>query len=87
MPCPYAYILGIPGQGVHAKRIWGLSFNDILATIIVAVLTSLLFKVPILSSLIGWFVAGEILHYLFGVNTAFLKMIGITPCPQLVTTT
>jgi hypothetical protein len=82
MPCPYAHILGIPGEGVHAKRIFGLAFNDMLATIIAALLTSLLFKVPILSSLLWWFVAGEVLHYIFGVNTAFLKMIGVTACAQ-----
>jgi len=28
---------------------------------------------------LGWFVAGEVLHYAFGVDTAFLKMIGIRP--------
>ena len=82
MPCPYAHILGVPGEGVHAKRIFGLAFNDMLATIIAALLTSVLFKVPILSSLLWWFVAGEVLHYVFGVNTAFLKMIGVTACTQ-----
>jgi hypothetical protein len=82
MPCPYAHILGVPGEGVHAKRIFGLAFNDMLATIIAALLTSFLFKVPILSSLLWWFVAGEVLHYIFGVNTAFLKMIGVSACAQ-----
>jgi hypothetical protein len=80
MPCPYAHALGIPGEGVHAQRFMGLALNDTIATIVVALLTAWLFNVSFLYSLIGWFVAGEVLHYAFGVNTAFLKMIGITPC-------
>ena len=80
MPCPYANILGIPGEGVHAQRFMGLALNDMLATIVAAVITSWLFKVSLLYSLIGWFVAGEVLHYVFGVNTAFLKILGIQAC-------
>lgn len=81
MSCPYANILGIPGQGVHAQRFLGLALNDTIATLVAALLTKWLFDIPLLYSILGWFVAGEILHYLFGVNTAFLKMIGIKACP------
>lgn len=80
MSCPYANILGIPEQGIHAKRFMGIALNDTLMTIVAALLTSLIFRISILYSMIGWFLGGEILHYLFGVNTAFLKMLGITPC-------
>lgn len=79
MPCPYANALGVPGEGVHAKRIFGLAFNDIVATIIGAIIFSLLFNVSLWKSLVFWFVIGEILHYGFGTQTAFLKMIGLTP--------
>ena len=79
MSCPYSNILGIPGQGVHAPRFLGLALNDMLATLVVALLTSLFFQVPILYSIAAWFVAGEVLHYAFGVDSAFLKMIGIKP--------
>jgi hypothetical protein len=82
MPCPYSTLLGIPGQGVHAARIFGIALNDTLMTIIAAALTAFFFKIHIATSLIIWFVAGEVLHYIFGVNTAFLKMIGIIPCPD-----
>jgi hypothetical protein len=81
MACPYSTLLGIPGQGVHAARFLGLALNDTLMTLIAAALTSFFFKIHILTSLVAWFIAGEVLHYIFGVNTAFLKMIGITPCP------
>lgn len=82
MPCPYSTLLGIPGQGIHAARIFGLALNDTLMTIAAAVLTSFLFNVNLLYSILAWFIIGEILHYIFGVNTAFLAMIGITPCPD-----
>ena len=75
--CPYKYVIGIPEKGVHAVRIAGLALNDILMTIIGAVLTSYAFKIDIGISLFSWFVVGELLHYGFGVETAFLKMIGV----------
>ena len=78
MPCPYSQILGIPKQGVHSKRIFGLSLNDIIATIIAATITSYFMKVNFIYSLITWFIAGEILHYIFGVQSEFLTRVGIT---------
>ena len=80
MSCPYANALGVPGEGVHAQRFLGVALNDTIATLVAALLTSWLFNISLLYSIVGWFVAGEVLHYVFGVNTAFLKMIGITPC-------
>jgi hypothetical protein len=65
---------------VHAQRFMGLALNVMIATLVAAILTAMIFKISFLYSVIGWFVAGEILHYAFGVNTAFLKMLGITPC-------
>ena len=79
--CPYAHVLGVPGQGVHASRIFGLSINDILATIVLAAITSYFFKVSFLFILLFWFIVGELLHYLFGTQTAFLTMLGIKSCP------
>jgi hypothetical protein len=79
MSCPYKYALGIPGQGVHAARILGLSLNDILATFVVAALTAWLTQTSYVSNLVIWFIGGEILHYIFGTPTAFLKMIGLEP--------
>jgi hypothetical protein len=82
MSCPYANILGVPGEGVHAQRFMGLALNDTIATIIAAILTTLIFKIHIVYSLLGWFIGGELLHYAFGVNTAFLRMISITACDK-----
>jgi hypothetical protein len=79
MPCPYANALGVPGQGVHSTRIFGLALNDILMTIIGGILIAFVFDVNVWKSLLGLFVLGEVLHYVFGTRTAFLTMIGITP--------
>ena len=79
MSCPYANALGTPGEGVHAQRFLGLALNDTIATLVAALLTKWFFDVPLLYSIFGWFVAGEVLHYAFGVDTAFLKMIGVKP--------
>ena len=77
--CPYANILGTPGQGIHANRIMGLSLNDILLTIIGAAITSYFAQIHFWFSLTVWFITGEVLHYVFGTDTAFLRMIGLTP--------
>jgi hypothetical protein len=79
MPCPYANVLGVPGEGVHAARIFGIAQNDLIMTIIAAIITAYALNISFLLSFTTWFVAGEVLHYLFGTNTAFLKMIGASP--------
>lgn len=76
--CPYKYALGVPGEGVHARRIFGLAMNDIIGTILIAVITSWISGVGFFYSFAIWFILGEILHYIFGTPTAFLKMIGMT---------
>ena len=77
MSCPYATALGERGKGFHSTRFMGLALNDILGTIGLALITTFLFKIPFWQSLIVWFVAGEILHYVYGVNSAFLELLGI----------
>ena len=79
MPCPYANALGVPGQGIHAKRIFGLALNDIILTIILAIVTSYIMNLSFPETLLSWFILGEILHYWFGTKTAFLRMIGLEP--------
>jgi hypothetical protein len=49
-------------------------------TIVAAIITAYLFNISFLVSFAAWFITGEILHYLFGTNTAFLRMIGVTAC-------
>ena len=77
MGCPYANSLGEPGKGIHAARFMGFALNDTLMTIGAALITSFLFNIVWWKSLIAWFVAGEVLHYVYGVNSTFIKMLGL----------
>jgi hypothetical protein len=77
MPCPYANLFGVPGQGVHATRIFGIAFVDLFLTLLLAILTAWATKTSILSNFIFWFIVGELLHYAAGTQTAFLTLIGI----------
>ena len=79
MPCPFANILGEPNTGVHSIRIFGLAFVDLFLTIIGAFIIAKAYKIDFWKSLVGLFVLGEILHYVFGTKTAFLENIGLTP--------
>ena len=79
MSCPYAHALGVPGQGVHAQRFLGIALNDTLMTIAGGILIAFIFDIAIWKAVLGFFVLGEILHYVFGTQTAFLKMIGMSP--------
>jgi hypothetical protein len=80
MSCPYKFILGVPEQGFHKERFLGLARNDTIGTVFLALISVWIFKINIWTSLIIWFVGGEILHYMFGVQTAFLTLIGVTAC-------
>ncbi len=53
MSCPYANALGEPGTGFHSWRIGGIAAGDTIATIIVAIITSYLWRISIWVSLAG----------------------------------
>jgi len=82
MPCPYADVLGVPGQGFHAQRIGGYALMIFYGTIGLAMLTAYLTKTSFLISLGGWFIGGEVLHYMFGTQTALMRDLGISPCHE-----
>lgn len=79
MSCPYKYALGIPNEGVHSRRIFGFALNDTIATFVVAALTSWISETSYVKNLLAWFILGEVLHYMFGTPTEFLKRIGLEP--------
>jgi len=66
---------------VHAWRVGGLAFNDTWMTVVAAALIAYFYEYSFWMTLVGLFVLGEVLHYLFGVQTAFLTMIGVEACP------
>ena len=69
------HTFGEPGTGFHATRIMGYALYDILGTIAVALLFSYFTNISVLYSIIGWFVAGEVLHWYYGVETTFMKLV------------
>ena len=75
--CPYRYLFGKPGEGPHSYRFMGLAVVDTLLTLLGALLITYATGYPILLTFIAFFVLGEILHYAFGTQTAFLTMIGV----------
>jgi hypothetical protein len=80
MSCPYKFLLGIPGKGFHSKRFMGLALYDTLGTFIIAVVIAFVFKFSVWKTVLFLFVLGELLHYLFGTQTAFLTLIGVRAC-------
>jgi len=73
--CPYKYILGIPGQGIHQYRLFGFAIVDTLSTIVGAFILSYIFKWSFWITLITFFILGEFLHYIFCVPTTFMKLL------------
>ena len=80
MNCPYRFIFGVPEKGFHSTRFFGFALNDTLGTIVLAFIVTYIYEVSLWKSLVGMFVLGEVLHYLFGAQTAFLTAIGIKAC-------
>ena len=78
MPCPYANVLGVAKEGFHAQRIGGFALNDILGTLALAGITSQVARVDFFRATIAWFVAAEVIHFAFGVRTAFLEHLNLT---------
>ena len=65
--CRYKDILGVPGEGVHSLRVFGLAIVDVLATIAVAYVM----KIPVWLA----FFLGIILHRMFCVRTTIDKLL------------
>jgi len=74
----YRNIFGKPGKGIHSIRFAGTAIVDYLLTILVAILTTFITKIPLELTTIGWFIMGIVSHILFGVQTKTLKYLSIT---------
>ncbi len=73
--CQYKNIFGAPNEGVHSHRFAGFAIVDIVATILLAMIISKYAKSNFLKTLLIIFIIAQIFHYLFCVETAFLKLI------------
>ena len=73
--CKYKNLLGVPGTGIHAFKIYGISVWDTIMTIVGAFFIAWFANWSYLYTLIGLFIAGIILHRLFCVRTTVDKII------------
>ena len=73
--CPYKNMFGVPGQGVHSYRIFNIAVVDVLATLVLAFIISLLFNVSFFYTSIVLFALGILFHRLFCVRTTIDKLL------------
>jgi hypothetical protein len=73
--CKYQNSLGIPNQGVHSYRLFGVAIVDVVFTIIGAMIISYFSKRSFVYTLIFLFLLGIILHRLFCVRTTIDKLL------------
>ena len=69
----YKDIFGKPGEGVHQYKFMGTSMFDFVASILGAALITYFTKIPLVITTIGVLLVGILLHYIFGVDTSFVK--------------
>ena len=73
--CKYKNALGVPNQGVHSYRLFGVAIADVIMTLLAAFLISYFLKYNLLYTIISLFVLGVILHKLFCVRTTVDKIL------------
>jgi len=67
--CPYKYIFGVPGTGIHKYRFLGTAIVDYIGTIILAIIVTKFTGIPLVVTTICAFLLGILLHYLFCMKT------------------
>jgi len=77
MPCPYSDLFGAPRTGAHSMRIGGLAAVDTMITLVAAFGVVWALKISFWVALLFILVLGEVLHYVFGTQTALLTALGI----------
>jgi hypothetical protein len=68
-------IFGKPGEGIHTERIGKFASVDLFLTIIVSILITIFLNKSFIYIFGILFIGGQILHLVFGVETAFIKML------------
>lgn len=65
--CKFQNALGKPGNGFHKARVYGTNTAlwDFIGTMFLAWLTSVAFGVRLSVTIIGWFAAAELMHWIF----------------------
>ncbi len=65
----YKDVFGLPGEGFHKSRIFGLAFNDLVGTFLLAYIVAACWNLNYGTTLFSIFITGELLHIIFGVET------------------
>jgi hypothetical protein len=68
---------GKPGEGFH-KHVFGVPIFDVLGTVAVGYFIAKTFDLDPTNTIITTFIVGEAAHYYFGVDTVFIKAIGLS---------
>jgi len=71
--CKYKDMLGVPNQGIHSYRLFGVAIADVLMTIVGAYIIHRVFRVKFITTLIVLFLLGIFLHRIFCVRTTVDK--------------
>ena len=73
--CQYKSILGDPGTGFHSTRIMSFALWDIVGTIVMSWVLSKYSKMSFVKSTVVMFAVAVLLHWLFCVDTTFMKFL------------
>ena len=73
--CKYKNMFGDVNKGIHKYKLFGISIVDVLLTIGLAYIISIIFNWNYWYILLGLFILGIILHRLFCVNTTINVLI------------
>lgn len=75
MSCPFKDILGKPKEGAHSARFGGIAVVDTLMTLLLAIIISHNYNQSLLGVFAALFILGEVLHWVFCVDTAVIRAI------------
>lgn len=71
--CKYKDILGKPNEGIHSVRVGGLAAFDVFATMFLSLAIYGYTKINPIYILIVLLIVGELLHYMFCVDTPIIR--------------
>ncbi len=69
MSCKYADIFGKPKVGFHSYRLFNIAVNDVIGTLVLSYILAKVKKISYTKSFVIMLLVGEILHFLFCVDT------------------
>jgi hypothetical protein len=68
-------LFGPPREGIRKHRIFGLAIFDLVTTLFGAALISWVFNIRFLYVLVGVFIVGIVVHWMFCVDTTLNRVV------------